>query len=278
MTKKRTGLQSDISSIFSGVPVPKKDSPPPKSPADTAKPADAPPPSLPAKPADAESPKPAPPVAPKPASIPKPAPIPKPEVVKPSVVAEPVKAPAVPAVPKVVETRKPEPKVQQISASVTRRRKDRFTTTKSGVSAGRQKASIVMFVVLSISLVLLLARPYLNSQSNPAIADTAIQTNTVAASGPNIEIVWPDPPPYQPFYRDPMDPQSNGIAVPQSTQDIVVNGLVYSDDKPQIIIDGKNYGVGDKIKGATILKITRNNVTFERDGKIWTQGVREGER
>jgi len=316
MAKKRTGLQSDISSIFSGVPVPKKESTPPKpadapvkpaappappeppvepadvkppqpatTPAPAAKPADKEPPKpvsppvSPAKPADTEPPKPAPPAEiPKPVSIPKPAPVPKPEVTKPSVVAEPVKAPAVPAAPKIVETKKLEPKVQQIPTRIPRRRKDKFASAKPGVSTGRQKASIVMVVILSIALVVLLGRPYLNSRSNPVVADTAIQTNAGTASGPIIEINWPDPPPYQPFYRDPMDPESNGTPVPTTTQGIVVTGIVYSEDNPRAIIDRQYYGVGDKVKGADILKITRNNVTFERDGETWTQGVQEAER
>jgi len=274
MRKKRTGLQSDISAIFSGVPVPKKKgSPPEESPAAPAKGALPQPPAPPAKPTGVEPPQPAPPPV-----APKPAPVPKPKVAEPSTVVPPVKVPVAPAAPKVVQTKAREPKVRQIPTRVPKRRKDRFPGRKAGASTGRQKASIVMFVFLSVVLVLVLARPYYNSRGNPAGTQIAAPVSVGGPKVTNVEIDWPDPPVYQPFYRDPMDSGSNGSAVPQATQDIVVTGIVYSEDNPRAIIDRQYYGVGDKVKDAVIMEITRNSVAFERDGKTWTQRVQEVEK
>jgi len=266
MGKKRTGLQSEISSIFSGVPVPEKKRPPSESPAPPAKPAGPQPPAVPAKPAGVEPPRPAPPAAPRLV------PVPKREVAEPSVIVQPVKPPPAPAAPKVVETKVPEPRVKQIPTRAPRRRKDKLFAPKAGVNAGRQKASIVMVAALSIALVLLLARPYYNSRSNPAVANTTGQASVGVSKAANIEIGWRDPPVYPSYLRDPMDLESKGRVV-EKRDDLVVRGIVHSEDEPAALIDQKLFHVGDTVRGATIVRIERTSVTFEKDGKTWSQEV-----
>ncbi|MFH1719728.1 MAG: hypothetical protein ABIF19_20440 [Planctomycetota bacterium] len=162
--------------------------------------------------------------------------------------------------------------VKQIPTRVPRRRKDKLFAARAGVSTGRQKASIVMVAVLLVALVLLLARPYYNSRSNPAVANTTGQASVGVSKAANIEIGWRDPPAYPSYLRDPMDLESKGRIVVK-TQEIVVRGIVYSDDKPAAIIDERLFAVGETVRGATILKIERNSVTFDKDGKTWTQEV-----
>jgi len=269
MGKKRTGLQSDISAIFSGVPVPKKGSPPPESPAAPAKGAEPQPAAPPAKPGGVEPPP--------PAAAPKPAPVPKPKVSEPATIVPPVKAPPAPAVPKVVATKVPEPKVRQIPTRAPQRRKDKFPARKAGASTARQKASIVIFVVMSVILVLVLARPYYNSRGNPAGTEIAAPVSVGGPKVTNIEIDWQDPPVYPPYLRDPMDADSKAPVIEKSNT-LVVRGIVYSEDDPAALIDQKLYRVGDTVRGATIVNIQRDSVAFEKDGKTWKQEVQREER
>lgn len=82
-------------------------------------------------------------------------------------------------------------------------------------------------------------------------------------------------------YRDPFMPQikkeekkkesvdsyaGTEVALP----DFVIQGMVWSSDNPQAIIDGQVLRIGDEIKGAKILSISKEGVKFLFRGKIFT--------
>jgi type II secretory pathway component PulC len=54
---------------------------------------------------------------------------------------------------------------------------------------------------------------------------------------------------------------------------LVVKGILYSEDNPSAIIDTQIVHIGDKIYGATVVKINRDSVEFEIDGKKETKSV-----
>lgn len=249
MAKKRTGLQSDIAGIFSGVPVPKKGGPrsQPDSPA--------------SKPSGSVVPK---PIAPQP-QVPV-APTPKKPV-------EPL--PAAPR-PKVTEVKVPEKKIRQRPKKISRRRKEKLFASKAGASSSRQKTSIILFVLFTAALVVVLARPYLTSRRNTANPRTAVKTNTGNSTSAEIEIDWPVPPVYSAKLRDPMELGSRQQIRVETPVDLVVKGITYSEDRKFAVIGTQLMQEGDTILGATIVEINRNNVVFERDGERWTQEV-EGE-
>ena len=249
MAKKRTGLQSDIAGIFSGVPVPKKGGPrsKPDSPA--------------SKPSGSVIPK---PVAPLP-QIPV-----VPTLKKP---VEPL--PAAPR-PKVTEVKVPEQKTRQIPKKISRRRKDKLFAPKAGVNSSRQKTSIILFVLFTAALIIVLARPYLTSRINPATSRADGKTETGNSTRANIEIDWPVPPVYSTELRDPMELGSRRQIRIETPDDLVVRGITHSEDRKFAVIGTQTMQEGDTILGATIVEIKPNSVLFERDGKRWTQEV-EGE-
>jgi len=244
MAKKRTGLQSEIAGIFSGVPVPKKGGSR----------------SQPGGPA----PKPGGSVIPKPVA-------PQPVTPKPMAPATPT-----PPRPKVVEVKVPEQKTRQIPPKISRRRKDKLFASKAGVSSSRQKTSIILFVLLSTALVIVLARPYYTSRRNATTSGTAGQANTGTPPMANIEINWPMPPVYSAKLRDPMELGSRQQIRIETPNDLVVKGITYSEDRKFAVIGTQTMQEGDTILGATIVEINPNNVLFERDGKRWTQEVEGG--
>jgi type II secretory pathway component PulC len=54
---------------------------------------------------------------------------------------------------------------------------------------------------------------------------------------------------------------------------ITVKGIVYSEDNPSAIIGNEILHEGDKVSGATIVKINKNSVEFEMNGKKWSEKV-----
>jgi len=82
-------------------------------------------------------------------------------------------------------------------------------------------------------------------------------------------------------YRDPFMPQikkeekkkesdnsfaNREVVIP----DFVIQGMVWSSDNPQAIIDGQVLRIGDEIKEAKILSISKEGVKFLFRGKIFT--------
>jgi hypothetical protein len=53
---------------------------------------------------------------------------------------------------------------------------------------------------------------------------------------------------------------------------IVIKGIVYS-ERPAAVIGTQIVHQGDKVSGATVIKINENNVEFEMGDKKWTQEV-----
>jgi len=58
-------------------------------------------------------------------------------------------------------------------------------------------------------------------------------------------------------------------------ENLSVKGIVYDKDKPAAIIGTQIVHEGDRISGATVVKITKNSVEFEMNGKKWTQNIQE---
>jgi hypothetical protein len=59
----------------------------------------------------------------------------------------------------------------------------------------------------------------------------------------------------------------HGISVPHIPQKLAVSGIVYNEKSPSAIISKKVYGVGDVVDGYAIIRISRSEVEFEKNGK-----------
>jgi len=243
MAKKRTGLQSEIAGIFSGVPVPKKGGPRSQPGVPTS------------KTGGSVIPKPVAPVTPTP--------------------QKPVKPlPAAPR-PKVTEVKVTEQKTRKAPSKISRRRKDKLFAPKAGVSSSRQKTSIILFVLLSAVLIIVLARPYLRSRINPATSRTGGKTDTGNSTRANIEIDWPVPPVYSTSLRDPMELGSRQQIIIETSDGLMVRGIVVSEDRKHAVIGTETVAEGDIVPGTKIRvkKINPSSVEFEEDDKTWTQEV-----
>jgi len=266
MAKKRTGLQSEIAGIFSGVPVPKKggtrsksDGPPTKPEGPAAKPAD---------PASKHSGS----VVPKPVTLPPQVPV----APAPQKIEEPLsEAPK----PKVIEIKAPEQITRKIPKKIKRRRKDKTFAPRSSVSSSRQKAGIIFFIIFSTALVIVLLRPYYTSRQNTT-SRTTKQTNDGTTTVANIEIDWPIPSVYSGSLRDPMESKPSTPTIVKSPDDIVVRGIVVSEDRKYAVVGTQYLQEGGIVPGTKIRvkTINPNSVEFEEEGKVWMQKVEADKR
>jgi len=159
--------------------------------------------------------------------------------------------------------------------------KNRLFAPKPGVSAARQKVMVILVPVLFI--VLILVATMVLAPSRKVTRPPKAKPPTIVAVA-DTKIDWQVPPPYQATLRDPMQPVPSAIILgktepktevvePVKPEKLVVKGILYSDDNPSAIIGTQIVHQGDKVSGATVIKINKDGVEFEREGEKWKQGV-----
>ena len=70
---------------------------------------------------------------------------------------------------------------------------------------------------------------------------------------------------------------SNNAATELTASEIVeeglVSGIVFSEDRPAAVVGTQVLYEGDVKNGVTVVKITKEQVQFEKNGRLWTQEV-----
>jgi hypothetical protein len=258
MSKNKAGLHKQVSSIFTGVPIPKEDeTQQPTSTTTKGQPTYGPPSHL----SGAT-------LLPDQLMKSSPKDIPteksKEEEKKPDKVQAPV------------EIKSSGPSALQ---QAVQRIKNKLFAPKPGVSPARQKATVVLVPVMFVGMILAFYKVLGGGSGEtppPNIITPSNNTTAAASSG----IDWKIPELYPTTLRDPMlfkkpdvIPTTND---PDKTtkEEIVIKGILYSEENPSVIIGIDILHEGDEVSGATIIKINQNSVEFEMNGKKWTQKVK----
>jgi hypothetical protein len=149
--------------------------------------------------------------------------------------------------------------------------KDRLLAPKPGVSTSRQIATVVMIPVLFVIMIVVFTKLFYKP-STKKTEPAASQPTSVAVAFDN-KTDWQIPEPYPTGLRDPMQFGSSGAADTETSGPIVLKGIAYSEDSPFAIIGSQIVKEGDKIFDATIIKINQDSVEFEINGTRKIQKV-----
>jgi hypothetical protein len=147
--------------------------------------------------------------------------------------------------------------------------------------AGRQKLMTTMIPALVILMVVVLRHPL---GARPTLKAAGAQpSETARPVVTDVPIAWEIPSPYEPSGRDPMKGtrspvvavESAGTAVVPAAPvvELVVTGILYSKDNPAAIVDTQVVHEGQQISGATVERIDKDGIQFERNGRRWKQTV-----
>ena len=137
---------------------------------------------------------------------------------------------------------------------------------------------IVIVVLLALpvfAVVFIRVLPGLKG-AGPVVVDQPV---TIASAALGSGVNWEVPALYPQELRDPMRFGS----VTQQTQtgqgdapgQFVVTAIVVSEENSTAVVGTEIVGVGDTVFGATVVKINKDSVEFEMDGKRWTARVQE---
>ena len=255
MEKRKAGLQKLVSTIFDGVPIPKDNG--------AQQPSGAPAPERPDYEGHPEHDKGlrAPALAKPPAPSHLTPTTPKPQ--------EPVELPPKAAPAKQTKADAAVKTARQIPWQQTLERiRNKLFAPKPGVSNRRQKTMTIMVPVLFIVLIFVFTQVLSTPSHKITKAQGFGPASAVAGSN---KIDWQIPAPYSTTLRDPM--QFGSTTTQSGTGGLIVKGIVFSKDNPSAVIGDQIVHEGDKVLGATIVKINVDSVDFERNDKKWTQKV-----
>jgi len=174
--------------------------------------------------------------------------------------------------PEVAPAKQKQPKANVITKTARQipwqqtleRIKTKLFTPKPGVRPARQKAMVILAPVLFLTMIFVFSRVLSGPSPKTTGAQSFKPSNTVAAS--NKGIVWQIPEPYPTTLRDPM--QFGSVTTTQDgTGRLIVKGIVYSENNPSAVIGNQIVHEGEKVLGATVVKINKDSVELEMNGK-----------
>jgi len=153
--------------------------------------------------------------------------------------------------------------------------KGKFFALKAGVSATKQKVMAILMPILFIVLIVVLIQVFGTGPHRTRAATKKAPGQTIVAA--DAEIDWQIPAPYPTTLRDPMQISSLMAAQAETPkiEELIVKGILYSKDSPAAFIGTQIVHEGDKISDATVVKIDRDAVFLEMNGKRWTLKVQQ---
>ena len=190
------------------------------------------------------------------------------------------------------ETKKDTPKrgavvrISKISNdSILERIKNRLFTSKAGADDTKQKTmALVIPVLFVISLFFVHKGGVFGNKVREAQANRIENLSSVDTADFGDGIDWEIPAPFPVTLRGPMGPDmledvqaGTGGATETETGTpvrLIVKGILYSEDEASAVVGGQIVHEGEMIKGATVIRIDRDSVEFEINGKRWTEKVR----
>ena len=177
-------------------------------------------------------------------------------------------------------TETPSPK-KRPSSKPKKRATIRSLTKRERTGGGRQKLMTALIPALAIVMVVILKHP-LGARSTVKAGGEA-PAQTASPTGADVQIAWEIPSPYDLAGRDPMKGtpppavvvENNGTtaAATEPPVELLVTGILYSPDNPAAIVDTQVVHEGQQISGATVEKIDKDGIQFERKGRRWKQTV-----
>ncbi len=169
--------------------------------------------------------------------------------------------------------------VKSDSQSFWQQIRNKLSKPKPSDSTTKQKATVVMIPLLFIVLIFMLLKGGVfgtSVRNSEAFAED--NGAIVATVDLNTKIDWEIPAPYPTTLRDPL--RVGPAAAAQNENGtrtfvkLIVKGILYTEDSRSAIIGNHIVHEGEEILGVTIVKINKDSVELEMNGKRWTQKVR----
>ena len=159
--------------------------------------------------------------------------------------------------------------------------KSRLFKEDSSSGSIRQKAMVLLIPVLFIVMIFMFRQVLWKAPKKTKAANGKSKSVALVNKSSSDEIDWTIPEPLPTDMRDPIkfgtssskDTVKQTSAGNESTGMMDVKSILYSEDKPSVVIGNRLVYINQKVNGATVVEIHKDYIVFERDGKQWSQKV-----
>jgi hypothetical protein len=166
-------------------------------------------------------------------------------------------------------------------ARLARKAKDRFIEKESGSGDIRQKVMVVMIPILFIVMVFMFRQVLVKPPKKAKGEDDSIKRPVPVTNISDADINWQIPDQIPVAMRDPIKFEKSKLentvheTTPNQTDDKLINvrSILFSSDKPSVVIGDKIVYLNQTINGVTVMEIHRDYIVFEKDGQRWTQKI-----
>jgi len=163
--------------------------------------------------------------------------------------------------------------------------KERIFSEESDSGGAKQKVMVVLIPVLFVVMVFMYRQVLTQSPQNSqgALEDDSAMPPVKKVSGNDID--WKIPEVIQVKTAEPKNQNNknvirNNIVPEEISEDdandsglMNVKSILYSDDKPSVVINNKIVYINQEINGVIVREIHKDYIIFEKDGATWKQKV-----
>ena len=178
--------------------------------------------------------------------------------------------------------------------SLCQQMRDKLAASKLGAGSAKDKVMVMLVPVLAIVMIFMF-RQVLRKSPGKAQGAAKDEAPVAVTTDSGDEIEWELPEPLPAIMRDPLklpshdneqsqdpdnndnthNPEQSSTTGEAETTVLRIRGIVYSEDKPSVVIGNTIAHVGTTINGVTVVRINRNSVELEKDGETWVQTMHD---
>jgi hypothetical protein len=169
------------------------------------------------------------------------------------------------------------------SPGLIRKLKTRLFNEESTPGAARQRVMVVMIPVLFVIMIFMFRQVLWKAPKKTRGANKEQKSVAAAGNSSSDDIEWKIPDPLPAKMRDPIKFENNisegadtgKISGSSDTTILNVKSILYSKDKPSVVIGNKLIYLNGQVNGAVVAEIHKDYIVFEKRGKRWSQRVAE---
>ena len=129
-----------------------------------------------------------------------------------------------------------------------------------------RELSLIAAIVAALAVTIVLAQEELKPAAPPAAAEPAVRANPFSPIDSGAA-----PPPWSASPPTPLEtsPAQADAVSPTATAAAKLNGILYCESKPLVVINDLIAGVGDEVAGMRVTAIARDKVTLAGPRGVW---------
>ena len=146
----------------------------------------------------------------------------------------------------------------------------------------RQKIMVALIPILFVVMVFMFRQVLRKPTQDAQAVESKVESAPISKKSSGSDIEWKIPDPLPVKINNPKNVQQNTNGSNDQTdtannteEGMYIKSILYTKDKPSVIIGNKIVYLNQEINGAVVVEIQKDYVVFEKDNRRWTQKLAE---